>query len=85
MDWVVTIYRTHQLTVSNSLVGRIIGLRGAKINQIQVSWRKRESVCVCAYMYNVCVCVCVCVCVLVGGRESVCVCVHDMYNVCVCV
>ena len=45
VDWVVTIYRTHQLTVSNSLVGRIIGLRGAKINQIQVSWRKRECVC----------------------------------------
>ena len=55
VDWVVTIYRTHQLTVSNSLVGRIIGLRGAKINQIQVSWRKRECVCV-HDMYNVCVC-----------------------------
>ena len=49
VDWVVTIYRTHQLTVSNSLVGRIIGLRGAKINQIQVSRRKR--VCVCIYVH----------------------------------
>ena len=35
--------RTVQLTVSNTLVGRIIGLGGAKINSIQVP----AAVCAC--------------------------------------
>ena len=40
-------FRTFQMTVSNSLVGRIIGKKGLKINQIQV----RLTLCtVCKYV-----------------------------------